>query len=95
MDAVSPCEQFGLLYSGGGSGSDEAGGDFQDCPWRLLFCKEIFTPWNEEITANPIATNLIYEQIIRGLKSGEYTCDDVRKNTTFHIKIIHFSAPAL
>eukprot|EP00118_Oscarella_pearsei_P021084 m.234434 g.234434 ORF g.234434 m.234434 type:complete len:2256 (+) comp40110_c0_seq18:209-6976(+) len=73
MDAVSPCEQFGFLY-----GDDASNGDLQDCPWRLLFCKEVFTPWNDEVT-DPIATDLIYEQIMRGLKSGEYTCENAQE----------------
>lgn len=76
MDAISPCEQFARLQ---GEGDDDM--QLQRCPWRLLLCKEIFVPWHDTIS-DPVATELIYHQVIRGLKSGEYPCENVRYQET-------------
>ena len=44
--------------------------------WRLYFRKEFFTPWYEP--GNDIqATDLTYQQIMRGVSVGEYKCDKV------------------
>eukprot|EP00064_Thunnus_orientalis_P003654 superscaffoldBa00000309_g3665 len=83
MDAISQCEQE----------VKRRGGQEQHAPWRLFFRKEVFTPWHD-CKEDKISTELIYKQIIHGLKCGEYQCereDDFVQLAAKHLYIQHGS----
>ncbi|XP_074544475.1 unconventional myosin-VIIa-like [Halichoeres trimaculatus] len=64
LDAVSQCEQE----------MRRQGRQERDAPWSLSIRKELFTPWHD-CSKDWVSTDLIYRQIIIGLKSGEYTSE--------------------
>ncbi|KAL0966745.1 hypothetical protein UPYG_G00299630 [Umbra pygmaea] len=84
MDAISQCEQE----------MRRKGEEEQHAPWRLYFRKELFAPWHDS-SIDAVSTDLIYRQIIRGLKSGEYHSekeDDFVQLATMHYFVTFGSA---
>ncbi|KAL4220590.1 TRAFAC class myosin-kinesin ATPase superfamily [Mactra antiquata] len=64
MDAISECEQS----------TKEAGMRESSSTWRLYFRREFFTPWH--VAGSDVqATELTYQQIMRGVSVGEYRCE--------------------
>ncbi|XP_067668448.1 myosin-VIIa-like isoform X2 [Haliotis asinina] len=63
MDAVSECEQHTKTLGMRESSS----------LWRLYYRKEYFTPWHDA-KDDPAATDIIHQQVMRGISLGEYQC---------------------
>lgn len=63
MDAISNCEQY----------AKEVGISERTISWKLFIQKEMFVPWHNP-SDDPVATNLIYHQIVRGVNNGDYIC---------------------
>ena len=66
MDAISQCEHE----------VRRKGDEGQPTLWKLLFQKELFTPWHDSMW-DPVSTDIIYRQVIRGLKSKKYSSEKV------------------
>ncbi|XP_029971015.1 unconventional myosin-VIIa-like [Salarias fasciatus] len=64
LDAVSQCEQE----------MRRQGKQERDTTWKLSIRKELFRPWHS-CQLDPVSTDLIYNQIIKGIKSGEYVSE--------------------
>ena len=75
MDYVSQCEQF----------RKESGHNERAPDWKLYFAKELFAPWHDP-AEDKVSTDLIYHQVIRGIKHGEYKCETVRKHEVLNSK---------
>ncbi|XP_077009590.1 unconventional myosin-VIIb [Tamandua tetradactyla] len=61
MDAIAQCEQL----------ARERGEGERQVSWRIYFRKEFFTPWHDS-REDAVSTELIYHQILQGVRSGEY-----------------------
>ena len=82
MDAITECEQLARCTqtrheSSSGAGAGGSGG----ASWRLMYRKELFTPWYNP-SLDQVATELIYQQIVDGVHNDEYRLHHVRLNST-------------
>ncbi|XP_039878393.1 unconventional myosin-VIIb-like isoform X1 [Simochromis diagramma] len=77
LDAISQCEEE----------MRRQGRLEKDTPWSLSLRKELFTPWHES-TLDEVSTDLIYRQIIKGIKAGEYVAD--KDDDYIQLAIMHY-----
>uniref|UniRef100_A0A3Q1HJF5 Myosin VIIBb n=1 Tax=Anabas testudineus TaxID=64144 RepID=A0A3Q1HJF5_ANATE len=77
LDAVSHCEQE----------MTRQGMEVKDTPWSLSVCKELFTPWHN-CAEDPVSTDLIYRQVIKRIKSGEYSSE--KEDEYVHLAAKHY-----
>lgn len=63
FDAISSCEQF----------AKEQGIPEKSVKWQLYIQKEMFLPWHNP-SDDPVATDLIFYQLIKGINFGDYVC---------------------
>ncbi|XP_055966328.1 unconventional myosin-VIIb isoform X1 [Sorex fumeus] len=62
LDAIAQCEQL----------TRAKGETERQSPWRIYFRKEFFTPWHNS-QDDPVSTELIYRQVLHGVRLGEYS----------------------
>uniref|UniRef100_A0A3P8Q2U0 Myosin VIIBb n=1 Tax=Astatotilapia calliptera TaxID=8154 RepID=A0A3P8Q2U0_ASTCA len=77
LDAISQCEEE----------MRRQGRLEKDTPWSLSLRKELFTPWHES-KLDEVSTDLIYRQIIKGIKAGEYVAD--KDDDYIQLAIMHY-----
>lgn len=66
MDAISECEQHGK----------QLGMRESSTAWRIFIRKEFFSPWYGT-SIDPVCTDLVYQQVKRGITMGEYRLEKV------------------
>jgi len=76
MDAVAECEQH----------TKQMGHRESNSIWRLYFRKEYFTPW-QDAKQDTAGTDLVYQQVMRGISVGEYKCEKVIKRNIVYWKL--------
>ncbi|XP_005458181.1 unconventional myosin-VIIa [Oreochromis niloticus] len=77
LDAISQCEEE----------MRRQGRLEKDAPWSLSLRKELFTPWHE-CRLDEVSTDLIYRQIIKGIKAAEYVAD--KDDDYIQLAIMHY-----
>uniref|UniRef100_A0A3Q3A3V0 Myosin VIIBb n=1 Tax=Kryptolebias marmoratus TaxID=37003 RepID=A0A3Q3A3V0_KRYMA len=77
LDAVSQCEQE----------SRRQDIEEKDALWSLSLRKEVFKPWHD-CSLDPVSTDLIYRQLIKGIKNGEYTSE--KEDEYVQIAAMHY-----
>ncbi|XP_062337712.1 unconventional myosin-VIIb [Osmerus eperlanus] len=79
MDAISQCEHE----------VRRKGDEGQPTLWKLFFQKELFTPWHDSMW-DPVSTDIIYQQVIRGLKSKKYSSE--KEDDFVQLAAMHYYA---